>query len=167
MASLASHCRRCLADSRAGALHTFSRPDPTSPFLQVPSPLALEHILALYHISFHLKLYRLPHLTPEHRRSDPTSLTYVRPISILLTALHLHPENTHLQIHSFIAIMPESGSDTESRPRRERRPSTSAPISDLAGPIGPPGLSRPKHKRTLTGFGAAEIKHIEGMCKPP
>ena len=57
----------------------------------------------------------------------------------------------------------DSGSDSESRPRRERRPSTSAPISDLTGPVGPPGLSRPKHKRTLTGFGAAEIKHIEGM----
>ena len=57
----------------------------------------------------------------------------------------------------------ESGSDSERGPRRERRPSTSAPISDLTGPVGPPGLSRPKHKRTLTGFGAAEIKHIEGM----
>jgi len=45
---------------------------------------------------------------------------------------------------------------------RERRPSTSAPISDLQGPIGPAGISRPKHKRTFTGFGAGEIKNVEG-----
>jgi hypothetical protein len=45
---------------------------------------------------------------------------------------------------------------------RERRPSTSAPISDLQGPVGP-GFSRPKHKRTFTGFGAGEIKSVEGM----
>ncbi len=44
---------------------------------------------------------------------------------------------------------------------RERRPSTSAPISDLQGPVGP-GFSRPKHKRTFTGFGAGEIKSVEG-----
>lgn len=45
---------------------------------------------------------------------------------------------------------------------RERRPSTGAPISDLKGPIGP-GFTRPKHKRTFTGFGAGEIKNVEGM----
>jgi hypothetical protein len=44
---------------------------------------------------------------------------------------------------------------------RERRPSTSAPISDLQGPVGP-GFTRPKHKRTFTGFGAGEIKSVEG-----
>jgi len=44
---------------------------------------------------------------------------------------------------------------------RERRPSTSAPISELQGPVGP-GFSRPKHKRTFTGFGAGEIKNVEG-----
>jgi hypothetical protein len=44
---------------------------------------------------------------------------------------------------------------------RERRPSTGAPISDLKGPIGP-GFTRPKHKRTFTGFGAGEIKSVEG-----
>jgi len=37
----------------------------------------------------------------------------------------------------------------------------SAPISDLQGPIGPEGVSRPKHKRTVTGFGPAEIKSFE------
>ncbi|SLM39194.1 glycogen phosphorylase [Lasallia pustulata] len=43
---------------------------------------------------------------------------------------------------------------------RERKPSTSAPISELQGPVGP-GFSRPKHKRTVTGFGAGEIKNVE------
>lgn len=43
---------------------------------------------------------------------------------------------------------------------RERRPSTGAPI-DLQGPVGP-GFTRPKHKRTFTGFGAGEIKSVEG-----
>jgi len=48
---------------------------------------------------------------------------------------------------------------------RERRPSTSAPITDLKGPVGP-GFSRPKHKRTFTGFGAGEIKNVEGVFAP-
>jgi starch phosphorylase len=43
---------------------------------------------------------------------------------------------------------------------RERKLSTSAPISELKGPVGP-DFSRPKHKRTLTGFGAGEIKAVE------
>ena len=43
---------------------------------------------------------------------------------------------------------------------RERRLSTSAPISDLKGPVGP-SFSRPKHKRTATGFGPKEIKSVE------
>ena len=43
---------------------------------------------------------------------------------------------------------------------RERRPSTSAPISDLKGPVGP-DFTRPKHKRTATGFSAGEIKSVE------
>lgn len=50
---------------------------------------------------------------------------------------------------------------------RERRPSTSAPISDLQGPIGPAGISRPKHKRTFTGFGAGEIKNVEASIPEP
>ena len=48
---------------------------------------------------------------------------------------------------------------------RERRPSTGAPIHDLQGPVGP-GFSRPKHKRTFTGFGAGEIKSVEGVFGP-
>ncbi|KAG9238854.1 putative glycogen phosphorylase [Amylocarpus encephaloides] len=49
---------------------------------------------------------------------------------------------------------------------RERRPSTSAPIHDLQGPVGP-GFSRPKHKRTFTGFGAGEIKSVEASIPEP
>ncbi|OJJ49906.1 hypothetical protein ASPZODRAFT_139252 [Penicilliopsis zonata CBS 506.65] len=44
--------------------------------------------------------------------------------------------------------------------RHERRPSVGTPISELQGPVGP-GFSRPKHKRTFTGFGPAEIKSVE------
>ncbi|KAJ9608255.1 Non-essential glycogen phosphorylase [Cladophialophora chaetospira] len=43
---------------------------------------------------------------------------------------------------------------------RERKPSTSAPISTLTGPVGP-GFTRPKHKRTATGFGPGDIKAVE------
>lgn len=50
---------------------------------------------------------------------------------------------------------------------RERRPSTSAPITDLQGPVGPAQMSRPKHKRTATGFGASEIKSVEASIPEP
>lgn len=40
-----------------------------------------------------------------------------------------------------------------------------APIVDIVGSVGPAGISRPKHKRTYTGFGAGEVKSVEG--KPP
>ena len=49
---------------------------------------------------------------------------------------------------------------------RERKLSTGAPISDLKGPVGP-DFTRPKHKRTLTGFGAGEIKSIEASIPEP
>lgn len=42
---------------------------------------------------------------------------------------------------------------------RDRKPSMSAPVANLAQ-VGP-GFSRPKHKRTVTGFGASEIKAVE------
>lgn len=52
---------------------------------------------------------------------------------------------------------------TEQRlPQRERRPSMGAPIVDIVGSVGPAGISRPKHKRTFTGFGAGDIKSVEG-----
>lgn len=40
-----------------------------------------------------------------------------------------------------------------------------APIVDIQGAVGPAGISRPKHTRTATGFGAGEIKNVEGKCK--
>ncbi|KAK0627813.1 glycosyl transferase [Immersiella caudata] len=55
----------------------------------------------------------------------------------------------------------------QSLPRRERRPSTSAPIVDIQGSVGPAGISRPKHKRTFTGFGAGEIKGVEASIPEP
>lgn len=56
---------------------------------------------------------------------------------------------------------------TTELPRRERRPSTSAPIVDIQGSVGPAGISRPKHKRTFTGFGAGEIKSVEASIPEP
>ncbi|KAJ5481966.1 hypothetical protein N7475_000778 [Penicillium sp. IBT 31633x] len=50
--------------------------------------------------------------------------------------------------------------------RRERTPSVGAPIADLQGPVGP-GFSRPKHKRTFTGLGPAEIKNVEASIPEP
>lgn len=50
----------------------------------------------------------------------------------------------------------------QSIPRRERRPSVGAPLVDIQGAVGPAGISRPKHKRTFTGFGAGDIKSVEG-----
>ncbi|KAL2196749.1 glycosyltransferase family 35 protein [Corynascus similis CBS 632.67] len=50
---------------------------------------------------------------------------------------------------------------------RERRPSVGAPIVDIQGSVGPAGISRPKHKRTFTGFGAGEIKHVEASIPEP
>lgn len=51
---------------------------------------------------------------------------------------------------------------SERLPTRERRPSMGAPIVDIQGAVGPAGISRPKHKRTVTGFGASDIKSVEG-----
>ncbi|KAJ5975751.1 hypothetical protein N7481_009458 [Penicillium waksmanii] len=50
--------------------------------------------------------------------------------------------------------------------RRERKPSVGVPIDDLQGPVGP-GFSRPKHKRTFTGFGPSEIKSVEASIPEP
>jgi starch phosphorylase len=57
----------------------------------------------------------------------------------------------------------EASSTAPKRPStslRERRPSTSAPLTDLKGPVGPT-ITRPKHKRTATGFGPADIKAVQ------
>lgn len=64
--------------------------------------------------------------------------------------------------------MPINMATTNETPApRERRPSTNAPITDFQGPIGPAGISRPKHKRTVTGFGAQEIKSVEASIPEP
>lgn len=42
---------------------------------------------------------------------------------------------------------------------RERRPSIGVPVAELQA-VGP-DFSRPKHKRTFTGFGPSEIKAVE------
>jgi starch phosphorylase len=52
-------------------------------------------------------------------------------------------------------------------PARERRPSTSAPLADLKGPVGPANFTRPKHKRTVTGFGPGDIKSVEASIPEP
>lgn len=41
-----------------------------------------------------------------------------------------------------------------------------APISELQGPVGP-GFSRPKHKRTVTGFGPKDIRKVEASIPEP
>ncbi|OAA68441.1 glycogen phosphorylase [Niveomyces insectorum RCEF 264] len=56
---------------------------------------------------------------------------------------------------------------SEQLPTRERRPSTSAPIVDIQGSVGPAGITRPKHRRTFTGFGAQEIKSVEASIPEP
>ncbi|KAK4218652.1 family 35 putative glycosyltransferase [Rhypophila decipiens] len=56
---------------------------------------------------------------------------------------------------------------SSSIPTRERRPSVGAPIVDIQGSVGPAGISRPKHKRTFTGFGAGEIKNVESSIPEP
>ena len=58
-------------------------------------------------------------------------------------------------------------SETKAPAPRERKPSSSAPITDFQGPVGPSGISRPKHKRTVTGFGPQEIKSVEASIPEP
>ncbi|KAI5301609.1 Non-essential glycogen phosphorylase [Ascosphaera pollenicola] len=56
---------------------------------------------------------------------------------------------------------------TPPSPVRERRLSVGAPSMDeIQGPVGP-GFDRPKHKRTLTGFVASDIKSVEASIPEP
>ncbi|KAJ1331754.1 glycogen phosphorylase [Microdochium nivale] len=50
---------------------------------------------------------------------------------------------------------------------RERRPSSGAPLVNISGAVGPAGISRPKHRRTFTGFGAGDIKSVEASIPEP
>lgn len=157
---LASHRSSSLA-GQSGFPHLYL----TSLFvLQILLPLLLYSIYSpeLHRVTGEAS--SAPRLTPEtpaytSHSSSPTALTSH------LQLPHLKPHfdlSSQLSSTMSPSTMPKSPT-TEGRPRHERRPSTSAPISDLAGPVGPESMTRPKHKRTLTGFGAAEIKHIEGM----
>ena len=56
---------------------------------------------------------------------------------------------------------------TNSSAPRQRKPSTSAPITDFQEPVKPPGITRPKHKRTVTGFGPQEIQSVENSIPEP
>ncbi|KAJ2988664.1 hypothetical protein NUW58_g3856 [Xylaria curta] len=58
-------------------------------------------------------------------------------------------------------------STEQNTPVRERRPSMTAPVIDIVGSVGPAGISRPKHKRTFTGFGPSEIKSVEASIPEP
>jgi len=48
---------------------------------------------------------------------------------------------------------------TTAMPKMERRQSMGAPVPDMQAVD--PGFSKPKHKRTVTGFGPKEIKSVE------
>ncbi|KAK3338497.1 glycogen phosphorylase [Neurospora tetraspora] len=60
-----------------------------------------------------------------------------------------------------------ASTNTQRVPLRERRPSVGAPLVDIQGGVAPAGVSRPKHKRTLTGFGPGEIKNVEASIPEP
>ncbi|KLU85991.1 glycogen phosphorylase [Magnaporthiopsis poae ATCC 64411] len=63
--------------------------------------------------------------------------------------------------------MASSDKTQQRMPTRQRRPSSGAPIVDITGSVGPAGISRPKHRRTFTGFGAGEIKSVEASIPEP
>ncbi|KEZ41262.1 Phosphorylase [Scedosporium apiospermum] len=52
-------------------------------------------------------------------------------------------------------------------PTRQRRPSVGVPLVDIQGSVGPAGISRPKHKRTFTGFTPQEIVSVEASIPEP
>merc|ERR1712000_229848 len=83
----------------------------------------------------------------------------------------LYPEYDEIASRRRTLTMAEEGqamaSKQESMPVRQRRPSTGAPLVDIQGAVGPAGISRPKHKRTFTGFGADQIKSVEASIPEP
>ena len=81
--------------------------------------------------------------------------------------LHFYYQELFTRLTSPIHSANMASSTTERIPTRQRRPSTGAPIVDIQGSVSPAGISRPKHKRTFTGFGATEIKSVEGSSQPP
>jgi hypothetical protein len=96
----------------------------------------------------------------------PTSASFYRNTSLSLLVGFGYLIESLVDVH--LPNMAEPTPPLERRPStgRERKPSMSAPLSDLQGPVGP-GFSRPKHKRTVTGFGAADIKAVEASIPEP
>ena len=86
----------------------------------------------------------------------------IKPANIFTTGVKVI--NNFREIVQTVSTDIQSMASTEAQriPTRERRPSTSAPIVDIQGSVSPAGISRPKHKRTFTGFGAGDIKTVEG-----
>jgi hypothetical protein len=106
-----------------------------------------------------------PHSPLAYCTSFASELLAMNDTYNVLATFQLPPSPTTSAISQNNRRKEKSGSKAMSNSDvpRERRPSTGAPISDIKGPVGPPGVTRPKHKRTFTGFGAGEIKSAEGM----
>lgn len=80
-------------------------------------------------------------------------------------------------LYIYLPSPPTMAAAAVDKPPRERKMSTHAPVSTLQGPVSNdtlvqtlrlttcfqvgPGFTRPKHKRTATGFGAGDIKAVE------
>merc|ERR1712000_168135 len=83
----------------------------------------------------------------------------------------LYPEYDEIASRRRTLTMAEEdqamASKQESMPVRQRRPSTWAPIVDIQGSVGPAGVSRPKHTRTMTGLGPGEIKSVVASIPEP
>lgn len=73
----------------------------------------------------------------------------------------------HISFPQFVWEASTSAIMASTTGTRERKLSTAAPITDFQEPVGPPGMSRPKHKRTVTGFGPQEIKSVEASIPEP
>jgi hypothetical protein len=90
----------------------------------------------------------------------------IDPLSFYPTSNDKQQQRRHANMAPATAATGTTATATKSS-GHERRPSTSAPIVDLKGPVGPSGISRPKHKRTATGFGAQDIKTVEASIPEP
>jgi hypothetical protein len=61
-----------------------------------------------------------------------------------------------------VVVHPITNPENMSTPTLQRKPSASGLVSDM-GHIGPAGVTRPKHVRTATGYGAAEHKAVQSQ----
>ncbi len=104
------------------------------------------------------KCPRHPTLEFPHRFCSQEFSAFVCSTHLLQSHIPLFTGIPPVPIHQY-PVLSIMAAATSAAPR-ERKPSTSAPISQLQGPVGP-GFSRPKHKRTATGFTPGEIKAVE------